>query len=209
MKSLLFVGSLSMFAGGLVHAVTVALNQGWNLVSPVLATAQPVESFVQASGCSVSKVWEYNSGWSAYTPGAQNNQLQTIKPGQGYWFLVNSPCSLVTNDNTSGYRFSFPSSGWKLVGSNSQSSIGLDAAGLLNPANFSRAEDVSNLVKIWEYDPSGSGWRSWQAQSPAITTLRPGFGYWLFLSGGVTVDSSNASLADLLPPVCPGCPPIQ
>lgn len=202
--------SLILAAVPHAEAVTVNLSPGWNLVSPVLAQAKAVDQFLteHASGCSITKIWEYSGGWAQYVPSGIN-QINTIKPGQGYWFLVSGACDVTTNDTTPGYAYSFESSGWKLIGSNSQSDVSIDSAGLLNPANFSSG-DASSVQKIWEYSGS-SGWKSWQPSgASALSAMRPGYGYWMLLStGGISLDSSNSSLADLLPPVCPGCPPIQ
>ena len=206
-----FVLSLTLVLAPQLGAVTVNLSNGWNLVSPVLAQAKAVGTFIEehASSCDITKIWEYSGGWTQYVP-AGINQIGTIKPGQGYWFLVNGSCEITTNDTTPGYSFAFSNqSGWKLVGSNSQADVQIDSTGLLNPANFS-AGDASNIQKIWEYSKA-TNWRSWQPSgASSLNAMRPGYGYWMLLStGGVSLDSSNSSLADLLPPVCPGCPPIQ
>lgn len=79
---------------------TLALVQGWNLVSLTSGTAKEVTTLVDETAAPVASVWKWVNGtWAVYLPGEvtvgtyANSKgfaiLPTINPGEGFW--VNAP----------------------------------------------------------------------------------------------------------------------
>lgn len=198
--------------GSIVQAVSMELSNGWNLVSPLLDSEEvPVTTWLGQVGLQqsdVAKIWEFQDTWKFWAADG-SGALTSVKRGQGYWLLMNGAKTInITAQGGSSLTLNFDKAGWFLIGSNVNASVPISgSAGLLEPANFSLGGPES-LLKIWEFALS---WKSWSPAdaSPQLTALSPNRGYWIYSSAGLNLDDGNADLADLLPPVCPGCPPIQ
>lgn len=190
-------------------AVQVELKKGWNLFSPLIATATEAGTYFAGLGVDVNaqiiKIWAYDItvGWNSFEPG-QGGFL--LEPGKGYWVLLESDQSVTLPDTFGSFSMSVQGSGWHLVGANSSLAISLDESGLFAPGNFTSGT-AADIQKIWSYSDN---WYSYTngANSNDLVSLESGLGFWFLVLSDFEVNSQNINLSDLFPPTCPGCPSI-
>ena len=166
----------------------ITLSTGWNLVSlPVIPDNTSIVDVTAAINTTVSIIWYYNANtatWLWYVPGNPASTLSTIEDGKGYWFLMNSPAAL----EGSGWEMPGPGApptydvfvGWNLIGFSSTTSMSPESylatiAGTYNP--------------IYGWDAEGQTWL-WYVPgnlSSTLTTMEPGYGYWLLATADGTI----------------------
>jgi len=144
---------------------TIALSQGWNLISSNL---YPTDSSIATvfNGLNVQEIKTADAFWEL---GQVNvlNRLNTITAGNAYLVNMNTAGSLqiVGNVmNTSNYPSSTLKTGWNLIGCPFQTSSSLSAY-----FNTSNTVVVKDFIGFWI--PGGS--------INSITTLDPGKGYYI------------------------------
>lgn len=161
---------------------TIELEAGWNLISLPL---QPSDTSLDSALASIQG--KYNSIWAYDAPAKQwlsrvtdrpsfLSNLNEVKPGAGYWVMMNAPSSL----SIQGERLatSIPlDTGWNLVGYDSLTTKTL-------------AEALSSIAgsyeSVWTYDAVYGEWQSHSVDaqdSPNdLETMDPGKGYWINMS---------------------------
>jgi len=163
------------FAGGTSFQLTIPIQNGWNLIS--VPGLHPVDQGV-------------NTWWSGRDPSANifkfwgNYQpVTSLSPGSGYWMQHIGDNIYNTGDEwpASGINVvphnAIPGvSGWNLIGGYENN---LPTAGLTTTPG--------GLItgSVYNYTPSG-GYQ-------AATSLVPGMGYWVVLSGSGTINFPNTA----------------
>ncbi|MCK5040180.1 MAG: YncE family protein [Candidatus Aenigmarchaeota archaeon] len=75
-------------------AFNITLNPKWNLISvPFVMTEDSIEEVFEDIADKVISVWTYDGvadEWYVYTPGPGTDTLTEMKPGWGYWVLMNT-----------------------------------------------------------------------------------------------------------------------
>jgi hypothetical protein len=77
---------------------TLELLIGWNLISYLSDTEQPVDQALSSISGKYSIVYSYNAttgGWSQYNATAPINNLTTMQPFRGYWINMTDDATLV------------------------------------------------------------------------------------------------------------------
>ena len=71
---------------------TIQLIIGWNLVGYNSIISRLAEQCLATIKNDINGVWAYNpaGGWWIYDPQQQQNDLEYMNPGVGYWILSNS-----------------------------------------------------------------------------------------------------------------------
>jgi hypothetical protein len=152
---------------------TIALNQGWNLISfPVRLPETEVGRVLAPIQGKYDIVWSFHNGqWQSYDPGSPAwSTLSDIRTGRGYWLDMNQAALLPVSGPPAADGVSL-GPGWNLVGYNFLGGIGTAAA----------FEGLSgNVTNVWQYDRGV--WRVFDLRNPGFSDLRrlePGFGYWI------------------------------
>lgn len=152
---------------------TLALDEGWNLISlPVSLPETEVGRVLAPVAGKYDIVWGFHNGqWQSYDPGSPAwSTLSDLRPGRGYWVDMNQAALLPVSGPpvASGIALG---PGWNLVGYNFLGGIGAAAA----------FEGLSgNVTNVWQYDQGV--WRVFDLRNPGFSDLRrlePGFGYWV------------------------------
>jgi hypothetical protein len=154
--------------------MTIRLEKGWNQVS--VPTNYSITPQDMASKCDIStSTWYYSPAINQYSAAAELGRGQT-----GYWIKANSACNYELDaPYASPSTFSLQS-GWNMIG-----------APLQSTAISSFTGDCRITSGPWHYSPS-AGKYSYSS------TLSPGMGYWLKVSGDCTLGTSDG-----MPPAAP------
>ncbi|RLG13602.1 MAG: hypothetical protein DRN66_03880 [Candidatus Nanohalarchaeota archaeon] len=111
-------------------AFNITLNPKWNLISvPFVMTENSIEKVFEDIAGKVISVWTYDGEadeWYVYTPGPGTDTLTEMKPGWGYWVLMNTsamegnPVQLTIGGSLFSEAATPPSKkvvpGWNLIG---------------------------------------------------------------------------------------------
>ncbi len=164
------------------------MDAGWHLIS---LPRQPDNTGVTSvlSSDKYDCIYSYSPvlGWRWYlTDTPQVSNLSDLVSGVGYWILVEEPCSLIMQGEEPSTEILL-TFGWNLVGYTlGESKPIVDCMYSIN----------GEYTSVWEYDPI-LGWRWYFPASPQtsnLTSMRPGFGYWIKVITGclwdVSVDGS-------------------
>jgi parallel beta-helix repeat protein len=164
----------------------IFLNSGWNLISiPVLLTNKSVQSvFV---GLSYESVWAYvNGAWQSSSPTrpAFLNTLQTVNETLGIWVRMNSAGTLSFQGISPSSTSIALNIGWNLVGYPS----------LTNRTVTDALQSISgNYASVFMY--KNNVWYSYDPSRPAflntLTTVVPGYGYWIKAIADDTLEINN------------------
>lgn len=166
------------------------LHPGWNLISvhfniennDISLVLKPIEGFCKS-------VWSYdaNPGWNKYIYGAPDNQnsLNSIVPGKGYWLEMNSEATLIISGLPVTDAIPLHE-GWNLVGYNSSTSRDIEAA----------LSNVSEkCICVWTYDSLAGTWSVYNTDNPGlfnnIDQMEPGIGYWIYVTEDCEWDVSH------------------
>ena len=167
----------------LARAPALSLLGGWNFFSiPNQPDDTSISSVLSTLLADVVVVWSYDTeagGWLMFKPGAspEQNTLENIEAGRGYWIYVRNPGSIAT----SGAPLQPVSlrEGWNLVGYTGSESrpVGEALAGLAGAWSI-----------VWTWDNG-----SWQAAIPGdsvtlpvepLTSFRQDKAYWIRINPG-------------------------
>jgi hypothetical protein len=145
--------------GGTTNQIN--FKTGWNMFSlPLDATIN--SDYIRSQCGSTNKIWNYNPVSQLYEEAIQ------ILPGKGYWFKVNSVCTVsVTGSDVQ----SIPGLkvGWNQVGTFSQT------------VTFNTVKGNCNVLSgPWKYNPVSLLYES-------STTLDPSYGYWVKVSSNCDI----------------------
>ena len=167
-----------------VETGTVALSQGWNLISlPINPTNTNINSILSGIMPSVISVWLYDSvcpsttaSWYSYAPGAPSTLL-TMEAGKAYWVNMAAPASLTFQGRkcpcppSSPTTFTICRTGWNMIGFKSTlpksvstyfTSLGTCGTGYLAPIN-------------------GYASGAWTTVN-CSDNMTPGKGYWVYIN---------------------------
>jgi len=177
---------------------TITLNKKWNLISvPILLLDDDVEDVLEDVEENVEIVWAYDAEadeWYVYTPdGEENDNLEEMFPGWGYWIKMSQGDTLLLGGESWGMPPSPPSpqrnlvEGWNLIGYygteglenyNGPYGNGDYAACTLNSLlDLTNIPQWTKILTYWEpYNPN-----QWVDTSSMCDALDPGAGYWIFM----------------------------
>jgi sugar lactone lactonase YvrE len=152
----------------------------WQLIS---LSQQPLDTNIDAVLDTISdkviSVWAYmDSSWQVYDPENPGfSDLETMGAGKGYWLHLNEPATLDISGTTASGSINL-STGWNLVGYNSETAQNIADA-------LASIED--KYISVWAY--MDGGWKVYNPENPGfsdLTTMEPGYGYWINASEGCT-----------------------
>jgi enterochelin esterase-like enzyme len=143
---------------------TLTLKKGWNLFSLPLQTQDlSVKAVLSGIEGKFLAVHSYeNSAYKSYIPGATDNKLEKLAPGNGYWIYMTSDASLNLS-GTEATKSVDLNEGWNLVGLNSLSSLPVDTA-------LSSIKDKYSAIYAFN-----STTQSYNVPS----SMDPGAGFWI------------------------------
>jgi hypothetical protein len=181
---------------------TINLTKKWNLISvPFVLQDNVMSNLFDPLASEVVSVWGYDAPtdtWHIYTPdGVANDDLTTMKPGDGYWVLTTGNTTLVIGGSLFSPGLTPPSKtvihGWNLLGyygtENQTAYTGPPTPG---PGKQAQCElnSISDSVfdkgftSVWGY------WEPYNTDGNPLTplwlplgsnsTMAPGAGYWVF-----------------------------
>ena len=162
----------------------MTLAAGWNLISlPVTPDNPGIADLTAGISGDLAIVWGYDADpdtgtWLWYVPGNPASTLTAVEEGTGYWFFMNGPTTLEGSGQEIPGQGAPPPAydvfvGWNLIGFSSTTSMSLESY---------LASIAGNYSIVWGYDAEGQTWL-WYAPDNAsrtLTTMEPGFGYWLW-----------------------------
>ncbi|HHT9121832.1 MAG TPA: Ig-like domain-containing protein [Candidatus Wunengus sp. YC63] len=149
-------------------------NAGWYLIS---LTSQPVDTNITTVLSPLAgkykTVWNYSDGaWKVYYPDNPGfSDLSAIEAGKGYWIEMKEAANFSTKGSTVGGQSLSLVKGWNLVGLNSTESI--------TPSD-AFASIAGRYLSVWAY--IDGVWKSYDpnnAGASDLTTIEPGYGYWI------------------------------
>jgi len=158
----------------------ISLSSGWNLISLNFIPADTdIASVLSEISGKYLSVWAYiNGAWQTYdmfNPGFSD--LATMEPGYGYWINMAADGILSVNGTSPANDISLYT-GWNLVGYNSSSSITItDALNSIAGKYIAVWAFINGEWKV--YDPANAGFSD-------LTTMEPGYGYWINASEACT-----------------------
>jgi hypothetical protein len=172
---------------GSVQTHTIALEQGWNLVSFNLQPTSTAIADVLASivgNYSLVYAWDaVTQAWLVYNPAAPLNSLETLDRTAGFWINANTSDILIVEGTPPTTTNISLKTGWNLVGYPSTVTQGLP--GVLTNNGVSNYTIVLTYIAI-EADP----WKMFDPFGPPyvndLQALTPGRGYWI----NVNMDST-------------------
>ena len=179
-------------------AFNITINKKWNLIStPVFLLDDAMEQVFDGASDCVKSVWTYDpldevceNDWCVFTPDeTENDDLNTMLPGWGYWVLAEEDCSLMIGGSLMrpgpvGQASKEIVDGWNLIGyygtEGEDAYDGPDGNGKdAECALYSLGEDIwdkefTGLFSYWE--PNNPN--SWLGLGKS-DNMDPGAGYWL------------------------------
>ena len=204
-------------------AFDIELNKKWNLISVPVKLQDNSMGAVFDEQPGVSAVWTYDgSDWFVYTPdGVDNDNLDTMLPGWGYWVLTTEPSTLTIGGSLLSPQVTPPDKeivhGWNLVGyygvENAPLEDGVPAymgPNLYGDGRVAWCNLATLRDNLWDMN-TPSLWTYWEVDNPDqwkdlgyVNYMNPGAGYWLFFSGeqgGIYAPSTTCSaLENNIPP---------
>ena len=159
-----------------VDAMSIILSQGSNLIS---LYRQPEDTEIASVLSSISgkytSVWTFiDNTWKVYDPVNPGfSDLTTMEAGRGYWVEMNESATMIVAGLV-------PSNSTDLV--NGSNLVGYNSASLRDTPE-AVASIEGECVSVWAfiegswkvYDPANSGFSD-------LTTMQPGYGYWIDVS---------------------------
>jgi hypothetical protein len=192
-------------------AFEIELNKKWNLISvPVKLIDNSMDQVFSAHEDSVEAVWTYDNGtWFVYSPdGVNNDNLNTMLPGWGYWVLATEDDlltiggSLFSPATTPVGKEIVP--GWNLLGyyGAEDAPIGVNGVpGYYGPDGngLMMTDEFDSLTSSLFDEDSPSVWSYWEPDNPqhwktfgSLDRLDPGAGYWVYAyDNGMFVPPTN------------------
>jgi hypothetical protein len=145
----------------------------WNLIS---LDRQPentnIEIVLDSIVDKVISVWAYvNGAWQVYDPENPGfSDLTIMEAGRGYWINMDESATLDISGTSPSHSIAI-STGWNLVGYNSETSYAVDLA---------LASIEGKYISVWAY--IDGGWLVYDPENPGFSDLllmEPGYGYWI------------------------------
>jgi hypothetical protein len=160
-----------------VDAMSISLSQGPNLIS---LYRQPGDTDIASVLSSISgkytSVWAFiDNTWRAYDPVNPGfSDLTTMDAGRGYWVEMNESATMIVTG---------------LVASNATDLVnGSNLVGYSSVHSLDTPDAITSIegqcVSVWAFIEG-----SWKVYDPAnpgfsdLTTMAPGYGYWIDVSG--------------------------
>jgi hypothetical protein len=159
-----------------VDALSISLYPGSNLIS---LYRQPEDTDIASVLSSISgkytSVWAFiDNTWKTYDPANPGfSDLTTMEPGRGYWVEMNESATIIVTGLHPSHSTDL-GNGSNLVGYNSAGSWDTPEA---------VASIEGQYVSVWAFIEG-----SWKLYDPAnpgfsdLTTMAPGYGYWIDVS---------------------------
>jgi hypothetical protein len=160
----------------------IQINKKWNLIStPVVLLNDSVKEIFGEVSDTIESVWTYDGEtgqWYVYTPdGIDNDDLDTMIPGWGYWVKAIKDDKLIIGGSLMSPGKTPPSkpvvAGWNLIGY-----YGADGRAAYCEL-YSLGEDIwdKEFTSLWTYwEPDNPN--QWK-QLSEWDNMDPGAGYWL------------------------------
>ena len=152
----------------------IQLDIGWNLISlPLVLEDMNIETALNSISGKYDSIWNWKDGtWEHYYPDKPwlTTMDETVDTGRGYWLNMGESSTL----SITGLIPKTPtvlSQGWNLVGYNSISEENITTV-------LSNIFEKVDSIWSWQDDI----WKSYipaESESASLTTLTPGFGYWI------------------------------
>jgi hypothetical protein len=164
------------------EAVTfsITLSKGPNLISLCRQPANTdIASVLSPISGKYSSIWVFiDNRWKVYDPlRPVFSELTTLESGRGYWINMNEPATLFINNSTPSGPVVL-TTGSNLVGYNFS---------LPQAVNVALSSIDDKYVSVWAY--MDTSWKSYDPGNPGLsdlTTLEPGYGYWISTSQDCT-----------------------
>ncbi len=171
-------------------SITYHLKPGWNLIGvPLDVSDTSITGFFPSAVLSnMSTLWEWNAtaqDWIFYGSDpndwyySQYPALANVKPGHGYWVEMNKSVDFSIQGTEYTGPGDVPSgNGWYLEGAN-------------YPAGNTPGASYPDAFTVWNWNATAQDWifygsdpNDWYySQYPALTTLQPGNGTWIEMTG--------------------------
>ena len=158
----------------------IGLNIGWNLIS---LSEHPTDTSISTVLNTITdkyiSVWAYIDGsWKVYDPANPGfSDLTTMETGMGYWINMSSTATLTVSGSVPSNYINL-STGWNLVGYNSDTAQAVADA---------LASIEGKYISVWAY--INGSWQVYDPNNPGfsdLTTIEPGYGYWINASEACT-----------------------
>ncbi len=171
------------FTTGLpLTSYNITLAADWNLVSlPLIPDNTDITDVTASINDTLAIVWSWNAeeqAWYWYVPGNPLSTLTTMGDGFGYWFFMYGPAIL----EVSGQEMPDPPTitpaydvfeEWNLIGFTSATSM--------SPESY-LASIAGNYSIVWDWNAEEQAWLWYVPDNflSTLTTMEPGFGFWLW-----------------------------
>jgi hypothetical protein len=151
----------------------ILLGAGWNLISIYRQPSNTsIGTVLDGISEKYSSAWAYqNNGWKVYDPANPGfSDLATMEIGWGYWLNMTEAANLTVSGNEPSKSIDLIAS-WNLVGYNSSTAQSTaDALASISGKVVSAWAYIDGSWKV--YDPANPGFSD-------LTTMEPGYGYWI------------------------------
>jgi len=140
-------------------AFNITINKKWNLISvPFVLLNDSMEEVWDDIAPNISSVWTYDGAqWFVYTPdGVDNDDLDTMLPGWGYWVLAKNNTVLIIGGSLFSPIITPPDKdivmGWNLIG------------------YYGNEDEFGNQIFLYD-GPDGDGARATCALGSLVNTV--------------------------------------
>jgi len=163
---------LSVFCFQNALGYQINLNKQLNLISlPEQPANTAIDQVTSSIAGKFNSIWAYVGGsWKLYNPGDPNfSDLLTMEAGRGYWIDMEESGALLGTGTAAPSSIPL-SAGWNLVGYN---------CGSLEISN-ALASIAGKYESVWAF--KDGVWKFYDPANPNfsdLTTIEPGFGYWI------------------------------
>ena len=153
---------------------------GWNLISlPLQPSNTAITNVLGSISGKYTSTWAYqNDSWKVFdsaNPGLSD--LSILETGWGYWLDMTEAATLSVTGTEPSKTINLIT-GWNLVGYNSSTSQNIADA---------LASIAGKVVSVWAY--KNDSWEFYDPANPGLsdlTTMSPGYGYWINTNGVCT-----------------------
>ncbi len=153
---------------------------GWNLISlPQHPANTAISDILGSISGKYSSAWAFQNGsWKFFDPASPGfSDLSNMDAGWGYWLNMTESATLAVTGTEPSKTMNLIA-GWNLVGYNSSASQNITNA---------LASIAGKVVSVWAYH--NNSWQFYDPASPGfsdLTTMSPGYGYWINTNGACT-----------------------
>jgi hypothetical protein len=153
---------------------------GWNLISlPLQPSNTAITNVLGSISGKYTSTWAYqNDSWKVFDPASPGlSDLSILETGWGYWLDMTEAATLSVTGTEPSKTINLIT-GWNLVGYNSSTSQNIADA---------LASIAGKVVSVWAY--KNDSWEFYDPANPGLsdlTTMSPGYGYWINTNGVCT-----------------------